>query len=137
MSTQYPPLPHRRLKMMANGIWDEVNKAFYPYRVSSVTVAAKPGIRYYVHQASCTGYATGINAVALARYVRGVVNKVTTNFINIVVPVMTQATDYFSFTSTSIINVLCDANAAITMSASYGSVIYAEIPDDLGWVVIE
>ena len=63
---QLNPLPYRRLRLMANGIWDEVKKEFYPFisSVSSATITGKKGIMYYVKFVSISAQNTGDHAVA-------------------------------------------------------------------------
>lgn len=139
MSTQYPPLPYRRLKLMANGIWDEVNKAFYPWKHASATTAGKAGIMYYVKSVTLSGFYTGIVAAGYVKflYYVGGVNAGP----HIGLPQMTQATDFAHSVVDVDISTLCDPGTGFTVAASlysqYCHVIYAEIPDDLGWVVIE
>lgn len=142
MSTQYPPLPYRRLRLMANGLWDEVKKTFYPFKTSSVTVSAKSGIRYFVKSASMTGTNTGDHAVANMNWYCSL-NGSTVTFCVCTIPATTAASNVSSGNSNfTEVNQLFDANSAITRgvdsASSYqGAVTYAEIPADLGWVVVE
>lgn len=140
MSTQFPPLPYRRLKMMANGIWDEVRKVFYPFKLANSTVAAKAGIRYYIKNVSTSGANAGDTSVATPGWTFKVDGNTLTTLT--VVPATVAASNVNSGAQFSMdVNVLCDTNSAIT---TYGgpttvtrNVIYAEIPEDLGWVVVE
>ena len=125
-------LPYRRLRTMANGIWDEVRKEFYPFRVKSSTVAAKSGFLYYVKSCGMKVNVTGITAAGYG--VWQITSFGTTYSIGVSSPQMTQATDYFAETQNFEVSVLCDVKTAITLATSNvtatGFVIIAEVPDD-------
>ena len=127
------PLPFRRLKEYANGIWDEERQTFYPFKaVYDTSPPAKPGIAYYLKSVQTVIKATGIVGGA-SGYVTGVVGGETARFGIVAVPAMTQATDYWSSVCDFNVGVLCDVNTALTcIAATYVTIVYAEIPADVG-----
>ena len=127
------PLPFRRLKGYANGIWDETRKEFYPWKAAATTVTAKKGIRYFIHSVYASGANTGDHATSNTG-LNVVINGVVC-YYSVYVPA-TVAASNISQGAVLQINpdVLCDAQTAITIlyqSVSNVTVcLYAEIPDD-------
>ena len=146
MSTQYPPLPHRRLKMMANGVWDEAKKAFYPFIVysSSLNNASIPGkanIMYFIKDASISGENNGDKAPA-SNYVQ-ITQNGETRIVCFVKISQTVAASYVNSSEALFceVDVLTDSGTPILIkigsSTGFATVVYAEIPSDLGWVAVE
>lgn len=128
------PLPYRRLKEYVNGIWDETRKEFYPYIVSTGTVAAKRGIRYFVHSVAFSNANSG-DKNNTCDYLTCTIRR--SNYL--VGFCMTGATTAASGSSSQnsnfqVLNVLVDENSAMTFTQQsatrYQLVVYAEIPDD-------
>ena len=142
MSTQYPPLPHRRLKLMANGIWDEIRKEFYPFKLSHVTVPAKRGIIRYVHTAQTSAHSSGDTPAGHVSWAISVGS--TTVYVARASVCATVAASNVNACNSSyqLVSCLADEGSALTfnsasVSSGIGSIVYAEIPADRDWVYVE
>jgi len=145
MSTQYPPLPYRRLKLMANGLWDEVRKEFYPFISFHSNQSDKvgiPGYHYYIKSVQISAYNVGDNNTGYVS-VKIHVGGVERIFVVLTVPATVAASNVNASASTSTeVNLLGDPSASIDVTKAgvtqcYVTVIYAEVPADPGWVVVE
>jgi len=141
-ANQYPGLPFRRLKQMANGIWDETRQAFYPFRAitgTSGSFAGKNGVHYYVKTVMITATNWGAHPAATQSYVYSVVFGVNAYLAGVCLPI-TAADVPVSQTVSVDVGVLCDMGAGLSfvMGADNGLrvVIYAEIPGDEGPVQV-
>ena len=107
------PLPYRRLKEYANGIWDETRKEFYPFisSVSSATITGKKGIMYYVKSVSTSAQNTGDHAVAFSS-AKVTQLGVVRYLLQLLIPVSAAATNIpSSGTISHDANILCDPGA--------------------------
>ena len=130
-------LPYRRLRMMANGIWDEAKKEFYPFRVkgsttpANVKLSAKRGICYFVYTTAVSLY-THDDAVVRRGYFSGTINGVAQNFFGVFLPVTTGS--FACGVNAMPMNILCDENTQVDVisNADGGNyvIVYAEIPAD-------
>lgn len=140
MTKRLNALPYRRLKMMANGIWDEARQEFYPFKLgnksgslNTIIVTAKNGVRYYVLSWSITirnTAATDGEGVFIRGYQYAVLVDIGGCTI---IPSVASVN-----TNSGISNVLLDNNSAITAATASGKAVgyynlytvYAEIPAD-------
>ena len=132
------PLPFRRLKEYANGIWDETRKEFYPFNIVFVQNAgafllAKPGIRYYVKCLSLG--ATNAGDKASATPTVNMTQNGGTRYCGVSVAATVAASNVNQNANVFFnLGILCDTNkaigASITSTSACITVVYAEIPDD-------
>lgn len=117
------PLPFRRFKLYANGLYDEENKRFYPFKpvgasATSTMVAAVPGMMPFVHTATVSVYNEGDHAAGGCT-ISGTRDRISAWLGRVTAPSTTLASGVNSNASAfAQINSFFDVNTAITVSIS-------------------
>lgn len=130
-----PPLPNRRLKEYANGVWDEQYGRFYPYKlfsgVATKTLAAKDAIMFYIKSCAVSAYNSAGNAAG-ATTPNCTVNRATEYLGRVTVPATVG--EGITASAFSTIGVLLDVNTPLQVNISCTgggfAIVYAEIPAD-------
>jgi len=134
MTKRLNALPYRRLKMMANGIWDEAKQEFYIFKPSVGTLSAKRGIHYFIKSCQQSAVNAGDHAVgslAIQITFNGSLVYITQGWV----PVTVAASNVNA--GCSIYNapcILCDPGTPVTVvhggTTNGTAFTYAEIPSD-------
>lgn len=136
MAPRIPPLPNRPLEVRGHGIWDPVREAFYPFvaHTGAAVLNSRQGVLLYVRRILLAAENSGIQ-VQTGSVVSYVHSGVTRFVMSLVLPPLSQASDYQSAFVSADVDILVPSGAALSSSAPAGgsramTVTYAEIPDD-------
>jgi len=135
-----PPLPYRPLEVRGHGVWDPARSAFYPFRVvrtasTTTLLNAKPGVCYFIHAVSISGYRSG-DAAADVTSILFTIGGNQAGFSMYIGP--STASSGVSVNCVYVMNpdVLVDPGTSVSTQrysdGCYFVVVYAEIPADEG-----